>query len=163
MRAGGRLRLLLVAAAWAGPCLWAGAARGGAEPSAAYLLTIGTSPLDQRPVEGILVWWSTPLDGPQPLVFTRTFDFADPLEAYQEAPGTLQEAVLRRANPAPARPFETEPRALDVPAGLRLDGIQVADWSLRLVDGVPNAAESVEIQFATAEPWRPFELVWPWK
>ena len=60
-----------------------GAAEGrdglGPEPPP-YAVTLGTDPGDQRPVPGILRFWSTPLDNgdpspgaPAPLAFTRTF------------------------------------------------------------------------------------------
>lgn len=133
-----------------------------------YAVTLGTDPGDQRPVPGILRFWSTPLDSgdprpgaPAPLSFTRTFSFAEPLEPYLELPGSLQEVVLRRTYPALAAPFAP---ALDEPpdaAGVQLDGARMTSWSFRVVNGVPGALESVEIAFTSRQPWYPFQLRWP--
>lgn len=126
-----------------------------------YRLTVGSSPMDQRPVDGILAFWSTPLDGAGPLALTRVFSFAEPLEPYQELPGGLQEAVLLRNYPVPARPSDAPAPGEEPSVGLQLEGVQVVSWSLRMVNGIPGALESVELSFTSAQPWRPFALTWP--
>jgi hypothetical protein len=129
-----------------------------------YLVTLGLDAGDQRPVAGILRFWSTPLDGataPPPLAFTRVFSFAEPLETYLERPADLQEAVVRRAFPGLSAPFAPGGDEPPDAAGVRLEGARVTSWSFRVVNGVPGALESVEISFATRGPWFPFQLRWP--
>lgn len=131
-----------------------------------YTLTLGLDPGDQRPVAGILRFWSTPLDAtrpgaPLPLAFTRLFSFADPLELYLERPGTLQEAVLRRTWPALAPPTAAAGDEPADAAGVQLDGARMTTWSFRAVNGVPGALESVEITFTSQQPWFPFQVRWP--
>lgn len=98
---------------------------------------------------------------PQVLSFSRIFSFADPLEAVQEAPGGLSEAVLQRSYPALAPPFGGDAVDPGGPAGLQLDGARMVSWSLWMVNGIPDAVESVEIAFTSERPWHPFEVAWP--
>lgn len=58
-------------------------------------------------------------------------------------------------------PFSGEAGDLGDPVGLQLDGARVVSWSLRMVNGIPEAVESVEIDYTSERPWLPYEVVWP--